>query len=252
MNKPIKILGAAFTLTLLSCGGSTQVSESEARAQVAAMKETVNKDDFVTPTSGMEKTDMTIASGGNTLVMNTDLRFNVEKGSRYLYYKYSGLAMSTEFCQYEKDGKYYYYSSSTSGATTKEFSTEAEFTESFNEELGNKQANVESLKSTAVSFLDGVTNVFDGSTQTSSGYKTTYEWSFNKINDSSFTLDVTVSMTGDSGESGSGKATIEVENYLPKKRYIEASEENSGISMKVESSETYTWGSVDYVYPSAK
>lgn len=249
MNKTVKIFAAALTLTLVSCGGgSSQLSEAEARAQVAAMKAEVSKDEFATPSSGMQKTDVTISNGGSTLALTTDLRFDTNKGSRYLYYKYTGIMMSSEFCQYEKDGKYYCYSSSSGSTTFKEFTTEAEFTESFNEAAGIRDVDLESLKDTAAEFLDSVNSIYDGQTQTSSGYTVSYGYAFNKINDSSFIFDVTMSMTNDSGETGTAVSSIEVENYLPKKRYIEANSTEGGQSTKIVSTETFTWGSVDYVY----
>ncbi len=248
MNKPIKIFSVVLMMTLVSCGEPTQVNETEARAQVAAMKEAINKDDFVTPTCGMQKTKMTVSSGTFSFVTTTDLRFNVEKGSRYLYYKESGLLMNTEFYQYEKGGKYYCFSSLDT--TIEEFSSEAEFAESFNEALVKNGVDVASIKSSASTFLDGVTNAYDAQTKPNSEYTVSYQYNFNKINDSSFTFDVTMHMVGDSSRSGSSKITIEVENYLPKKRYVEGAAAQAKESAEGITTEDFIWGSVDYVYPS--
>ncbi len=252
MNKPIKILTAAFLLALTSCGGNTQLSEADAKAQVAAMKETINKDDFTTPTSGMTKSETKMSIGDNVLSLTGDLRFNTEKGSRYLYYKNTSLLGNSEICQYEKDGKYYSYASSSGTAAVEEIKTEQEFSAAFEASIESSGADSASLKKKAISYLDTVTNAYDSKTKSDSETNENWVCSFNKISDSAFSFTATVTKNDDSAGATEATTTIEVENYLPKKMSVEGGGTAKGETMKANVSETYTWGSVEYYYPSAE
>ncbi len=255
MNKPIRILAVMSMLFVASCAsGGTELNETEAKAQVAAMKKEVEKEDFALPTLGMEISSMSMTSGGNTLSFASDVRFNVNKGSRYLYCKTDSLLFaSSTTCYYEKNGKYYYYTSSYASSESGEFSSEAEFEEAFNATTQNQSVNDSSLREATVNFLSSVSSYYDSTTMSSSGLEGSYDVKFVKTSDSSFTCTVKGKMTrSEADEDMDVSIEIEVENYLPKKRVITADGTSSGEAVGLTTSETYTWGSVDYIYPTAE
>ncbi len=236
---------------LCSCGnGATTLSETEAKAQVATMKEEVKKDDFKMPTSGQFSTEIVTGGASMSLTMSTDVRFNTVLGSRYIYEKSSSLVKTT-VCYYEKDGKYYGYNYSALSEEKKEL-TEAEFSKAFESALASSRTDSSSLKAVATSGLDSVTNAYDqlnNQSSSSTDIEMDFKLTFTKFNESSFKFEATGKVKTSAGDAADTSITIEYENYLPKSMSTNIAGASSGEETSIKSTETYTWGSVDYIYP---
>lgn len=257
MKKTLKIISMVPLFVLCSCGNETNssetnvLSETDAKAQVVSMKAEVEKEDFKTPTSGQMLTELATSSASFSFSMTSDIRFNTNVGSRY-YYSNSNMLGTTIVCYYEKDGKYYGYVSSIYGEEKTEL-TEDEFTSSFDSFITESGLDAKSLKANVVEGLDDVTNLYDNfeNTSTSVDFTTDVEVTFTKINESSFKVEANGKIKQSSAEAGDAIIKFEYENYLPKSRFYDVTITESGKEVKTKTTQTYTWGSVDYIYPEA-
>ncbi len=253
MRKQIsKILAIASLFALAGCKnndtlprGSVLPTE-EAKSQIQAMSEKVYSDDFVLPTKGTIKVKNEFKYTNSNLETSFETRFNLEKGSRYVYYSMP----NNVACIYEKDGTYHYYIENylTEEKQTGTYSSEEEFETAFTkygEMSGSLEAN---LKTTITSPYTTISAAYDGLTNTDNitGYKTVFE----KYDDSSFKFDASYNQYDPNTQSNFiMSTTIVVESYLLRTvtGTIEAKKDNQ--SEKIISTATYSWGTLEYIYP---
>ncbi len=255
MEKTLKILSIVPLFVLCSCGNETNsseanvLSEADAKTQVVSMKAEVEKEDFKVPTFGQILTDLVTSSASLSFSVTSDVRFNTEAGSRY-FYSNSNLLGTTIVCYYEKDGKYYGYVSSAYGEDKTEL-TEGEFTSTFESTITESGIDTKSLKANVVEGLDTITNLYDNFENTSSSVDVTtdLEVTFTKINESSFKVEANGKVKQSSLGTADAVIKIEYENYLPKSRFMDVTATESGQEVKTKTTQTYTWGSVEYIYP---
>ncbi len=248
MKKSLKILFVLPAFMLCACDNSKEVNAADAKAQVASMREEVAKDSFTVPNKGMTTSNISIKSGETTTNTVADIRFDTTTGNRYFYTKGTLMGVTAENWYYEKDGKYFSATKAMGITQSTEYQTEAEFKTVFDAALGTSSYDQEGLKKDIDNTLSAIDMLYTEIDRQSSSGEVVYDYnvSFTKINDSSFKLVVTAS----SGDSTAGysniEETIEFANYLPTKVYTKL----SGSDEETVSDLTFTWGSVDYIYPS--
>lgn len=242
MKKSLKILFALPAFVLCACDNNKALDETNAKSQLAAMKEEVAKDSFIAPSKGSMTTEAVTTLDSTTITITGEIRFDTTVGNRYLYTKANALGMDAETWYYEKDGEYFNVTSAMGVTDTTTYATEAEFTTAFNEIATSSKIAEDSMKEFVTNTYDEIESLYTESSE--NAYE--YTLNFTKINDSSFKLVINGTAKNSSVDFTSIEETIEFENYLPTKATVNNIGPNSSATLNT----IYTWNSVEYIYPS--
>ncbi len=256
MKRSIKLMAVLPLFVLVGCtdNGTKELSNSEVKTFVQGMKEEVSKDSFSLPNKGMVISNVTETVSGTSITITSETRFDKTEGSRYLYINGTTFLGNSQTYYYEKDGKYYFYSSGFGMDTSSEYATEEEFKADFDQYIATLGYDDATLKEGIVSSLDSVIQIYDeieNPSSNSEGVTYEYDIKFTKINDSSFKLEGTTITSGSSIGDLIANSVIEFENYLPKSASAHTIGTSQGMDIDMTITQSYTWGSVDYVYPAA-
>ncbi len=268
MKNALKILTMVPLFCLCSCGNETNMlNEAEAKRQISSMKTEIQKEDFAVPALGMSKITSVSNGQNSSFAMSLDVRFDTNVGSRYVYRKITSTNSSSPTsdedndsnetaCCYEKEGKYFNYDKVGSDVTFYEIEEENEFNTLFDNMIALINADPKTLKNSFITALDRVSEFYtpimeSSSEEEYSNFDISYEIRFNKINESSFNFEVKGAST-DSAYMLKNTETVTVfENYLPKSSYAKNTLSVNDSELVTSTSQTFTWGSVEYIYPEA-
>ncbi len=242
MKKSLKMLFVLPAFMLCACDNNKASDETNAKNQLAAMKEEVAKDSFLAPSKGSMTTEIVTTFDSTTLTITGDVRFDTTVGNRYFYTKANALGIDAETWYYEKDGEYFYVTSTMGISNTTTYATKEEFTTAFDEIATSSSITKDSIKELVTNTYDEIDALYAGTNE--DGYE--YTLNFTKINDSSFKLVINGTANNSSAELTSIEETIEFENYLPTKTTVNDIGPNSSATLNI----VYTWNSVEYIYPS--
>ncbi len=254
MKRSIKLMAVLPLFVLVGCtdNGTKEMSNSEAKAYVQEMKKEISKDSFSLPNKGMVVSDAVQSSNGTTVTISSETRFDKTEGSRYLYVYGKTFFGDSKIYYYEKDDKYYCCSTGFGMDSTIEYETEAEFKAEFDQYMEVEGYDEESLRKTITDSMDAIVKMYDemeNPSSNSDGTDYSYTIRLTKINDSSFKLEETAIASGSSIGNLTSSSVIEFENYLPKAISSHTTGTSQGIEIDMTITQTYTWGSVEYVYP---
>ncbi len=250
MQKQItKILAIASLFAIAGCKNNDSLSKGsvlpneEAKSQIKTMNEKVSSDDFSVPTKGTITAKNEFKYTNSSLETCFETRFNLEKGSRYVYYSMP----NNVACIYEKDGTYHYYIENylTQEKQVGTYSSEEEFETVF---VKYTEMSGSNIRNVLTSTYETISTVYENAGKPDNTLE--YTTIFEKYDDSSFKFDVSYSQIDPATQTNFlVSSTIVVENYLVKTVIGEVEGEKDNQTEKIVSTSTYSWGNLEYIYP---